>query len=254
MKRVELLQCCVDIGRSLLVNGAEINRVEEAVTRILCSYQVEGGSVFAIPSLLIVTLPDEEGRPMTDSIRVHERGTDLNKVDRLNDLCRTICRATPERDDIIKDLRAIETAPVYGPLTRVLAFALIGGSFALLFGGSWGDGLCALVCGLAVGVVCQALAGRMNLFFLDVLASAVSACIALTAASLLPGLHSDKIIMGAFMNLVPGVAITTFMRDILAGDLIAGAARLLETLLIACAVAIGTGLVMSAFHWAGGLM
>ena len=87
----------------------------------------------------------------------------------------------------------------------------------------------------------------------DVLASAVSALIALSSARLFPGLQSDKIIMGAFMNLVPGVAITTFIRDLIAGDLVAGAARLLEALLIACAVAIGTGLVMSAFHLAGGL-
>lgn len=253
MTRAELLESCMDMGENLLVNGAEINRVEEAVERILCSYCVEGGSAFAIPSLLIVTLPDEEGRPMTHTIRVHERQTDLNKVDRLNDLCRRICQNRPERERIVDELREIEAAPVYSSPVRILAFALIGGSFALLFGGSMGDGVCALICGMAIGCICRLVSGRMNLFFLDVLASAVSALIALSSARLFPGLQSDKIIMGAFMNLVPGVAITTFIRDLIAGDLVAGAARLLEALLIACAVAIGTGLVMSAFHLAGGL-
>lgn len=159
----------------------------------------------------------------------------------------------PERERIVDELREIEAAPVYSSPVRILAFALIGGSFALLFGGSMGDGVCALICGMAIGCICRLVSGRMNLFFLDVLASAVSALIALSSARLFPGLQSDKIIMGAFMNLVPGVAITTFIRDLIAGDLVAGAARLLEALLIACAVAIGTGLVMSAFHLAGGL-
>jgi len=44
------------------------------------------------------------------------------------------------------------------------------------------------------------------------------------------------------MNLVPGVAITNSMRDIIAGDLVAGLAKLIEALIIGTAIALGTGL------------
>ena len=55
----------------------------------------------------------------------------------------------------------------------------------------------------------------------------------------------DKIIIGAFMGLVPGVAITNFMRDVLEGDLFAGITKLTESLLTATALALGAGIALS---------
>ena len=57
--------------------------------------------------------------------------------------------------------------------------------------------------------------------------------------------HIDKMVIGAIMNLVPGVAITNSMRDIIAGDLLAGQAKLVEALFIATAIALGAGMVLS---------
>lgn len=53
--------------------------------------------------------------------------------------------------------------------------------------------------------------------------------------------NSDKVIIGALMTLVPGIMITTFMRDIMAGDVLAGLIRFVESLLVAAAIAIGAG-------------
>ena len=54
-------------------------------------------------------------------------------------------------------------------------------------------------------------------------------------------LNSDKVIIGTLMTLVPGIMITTFMRDIMAGDVLAGLIRFVESLLVAAAIAIGAG-------------
>ena len=59
------------------------------------------------------------------------------------------------------------------------------------------------------------------------------------------GQNLDKIIIGVLMNLVPGVALTNFMRDIIAGDLIAGLTKLVEALLTATGIALGTGVALS---------
>lgn len=63
----------------------------------------------------------------------------------------------------------------------------------------------------------------------------------------------DKIIIGALMLLVPGVAVTNSMRDIIAGDLIAGLMKMVEALMVATAIAIGTGgaLSISRYLWGG---
>ncbi|MPN46200.1 hypothetical protein SDC9_193783 [bioreactor metagenome] len=44
---------------------------------------------------------------------------------------------------------------------------------------------------------------------------------------------------------MPGVALTNFMRDIIAGDLIAGLTKLVEALLTATGIALGTGVALS---------
>ena len=46
------------------------------------------------------------------------------------------------------------------------------------------------------------------------------------------------------MPLVPGVAITNAIRDIMAGDFLSGTARVVEAVLIAVAIASGVGPVL----------
>ena len=52
----------------------------------------------------------------------------------------------------------------------------------------------------------------------------------------------DKIIIGALMNLVPGIVITTFNARHDGGDVVAGLIRFCESLLVATAIALGVGI------------
>ena len=72
----------------------------------------------------------------------------------------------------------------------------------------------------------------------------MAATIAMLAVQMGFGANLDKIIIGALMNLVPGIVITSFMRDIMGGDLIAGLIRFVESLLVATAIAIGAGIAL----------
>ena len=83
-----------------------------------------------------------------------------------------------------------------------------------------------------------------NLFFKTIAGAAVSAfmALALTAAGI--GQNSDSIIIGALMALVPGIAFTNAMRDIMAGDMVAGISKAAEALLIGAAIALGTALAL----------
>ena len=86
----KLLNFTCEMGRSLLQNGAEIYRVEESVTRLLTAYGVEP-QVFAIPNCLIVGFDTPEGTPLTRMCRIPAHGTDIELLERCNDLCRA-CR------------------------------------------------------------------------------------------------------------------------------------------------------------------
>jgi uncharacterized membrane protein YjjP (DUF1212 family) len=47
------------------------------------------------------------------------------------------------------------------------------------------------------------------------------------------------------MLLVPGVALTTSMREVMAGDMISGITRMTESLLTATAIALGVGAALA---------
>lgn len=242
----ELITLTTDVGCLLLTNGAEIYRVEESMQRIFRAYGVKNGEVFAIPTCINVTITTPEGRPVTLIKRILTRGTNLDKVERGNDLCRRICRSTPEFKAIRRELAVIEHRPVYGLGFQILAFALVAFAFTLFYGGSFADGVCAMFCGAVIKVICHNMNRfHANSFFVNIIASFAAAAIALIAAQFNVTLSTDKIIIGALMNLVPGIAITSFMRDIIAGDLMAGIIRLTESVLVATAIAIGAGIALT---------
>jgi uncharacterized membrane protein YjjP (DUF1212 family) len=246
MKYEELINTATDVGYMLLANGAEIYRVEESMQRIFRAYSVGTGDIFAIPTCIYVTISAEDGRPLTKIKRVYTRYTNMDKVERLNDLCRRICRETPDFKTIRHELHKIDLRPNHSFFQQMLAFSLVAFSFTLFYGGNLADAVCAIFCGASVKMVSYELNRfHVNSFFTNILASCAAAAIALTAVHFDVGLNADKIIIGALMNLVPGIAITSFMRDLIAGDLIAGLIRFTESLLVATAIAIGAGFALS---------
>ena len=93
-----LLDLVTDLGYELAMSGAETFRVEESITRILAAYGVRA-EVFAIPNCLIVSLKTSDGRSMTRMRRIGFHGNDLDAVERLNNLSRTLCSRAPDPRD-----------------------------------------------------------------------------------------------------------------------------------------------------------
>ena len=53
------------------------------------------------------------------------------------------------------------------------------------------------------------------------------------------GTSADKIMMGGIMLLIPGIAMTNAIRDMLIGDIASGMLRLTNALIVAAAIACG---------------
>ena len=53
-----------------------------------------------------------------------------------------------------------------------------------------------------------------------------------------------RVIIGAFMPIVPGSACTIAIRDTLQGDYVAGSAKALESIIKVAAIVVGAGLGM----------
>ena len=60
------------------------------------------------------------------------------------------------------------------------------------------------------------------------------------------GVHPDKIMIGNIMLVIPGIQLTTSLRDMINGDTISGLLNLSEAILKAISVALGFALVLLA--------
>ena len=229
------------LGCQLALAGAETFRVEDTVRRILRTYGVEC-EVFAIPNSLTVSFEATNGKPLTIMKRIGYHGNDLEALEQLNALSRCICREKPTVEEASEWLRqTMARCRVYRPAVAYLGSFLGGLGFALVFGGSLRDCLWARLKGMIIGCVNRFLDRfEANPFFSTILASFLMAVPAYVAAGLGWLDNPDAAIIGALMILVPGLLITNSMRDIIYGDTNSGINRIVQVLLSAFAIALGT--------------
>lgn len=238
----DLLDFAVCLGYGLQKSGAEIYRVEDSLTRLFAAYGVQGES-FSIPNCIILSLTTADGRSLTRMKRVEYHGTDIDQLERYNDLCRRLCAGRPPLDIARVWLKETETHRRSYSLPLILLGYLVGtGGFGFFFSGTWRDAVFAGLCGVAVGL-CLTWAGRLNanLFFKTVAAGFVLSLLAYGFAAADWASNMDIVVIGALMALVPGLVFTNFMRDIISGDTVAGTSKLVEALIIALAIVLGTG-------------
>ncbi len=246
MEYSKLLDTATELGYQLAMCGAETFRVEDSVVRVLGAYDIEA-EVFAIPNCLHISIEPVIGRPLTRMRRIGIHGNDLDGVELFTNLSRRICSERPAPEIAAKWLKETMASKRLYSLPVYLAGNFLGAfGFSFLFGGSPADALCAGICGILVGLINTLMAHlKANQFFRIITASFLMALLAygLGAARLSP--NADAAVIGALMILVPGLLFTNPMRDIIYGDTNSGMNRIVQVLLIAMAIALGTGAAWS---------
>ncbi len=246
-----LLNFAVDLGRCLMSSGAEIYRVEESMGRLLAAYDLTGAEVFAIPNCIIVSATTPDGHSVTRMRRVGPHGTDMELLERCNQLCRSLCAETRPLDEARAMLdEVVGREPRFSTAQTLFGYGFAPAFFAPLFGGNALDAVCAFIVGLVVGLF-QVYGQRVmlaNSFFHTAMSSAAASLTALVFTRIGLGSNVDTITISALMMLVPGVALTNAMREIMAGDTISSLSHMADALLSALAIALGAAVGLAALR------
>ena len=237
-----LLDLATDLGYELAMSGAETFRVEESISRVMASYGVEA-EAFAIPNYLVVSITTDSGKPITRMRRIGHHGNDLDAVEKYSGLSRALCNRKPEPKIGLSWLAMVKSQRLFYSKPVVYLGHFLGSmGFGLFFGGNWMDGICAGLCGLLVGMITMFLEDmKTNLFFRTIASSFALALAAYTMAAMGIVQNPDAVNIGTLMLLVPGLLFTNAMRDIIYGDINSGVNRIVQVLLVAMALALGTG-------------
>ena len=242
-----LLEFTVALAHRLQACGAETYRVEETIKRIIEAYGVKKVDAFVIPSCIMASLEPEDGPVLTKLRRIDGGGTMLDGIERYSALARRICKDQPDIETARSWMRETEESICrYSAFVYYLSAFLIGLGFGIFFGGGILEALAAGICAIATGAAVRF--GdflNANTFFKSFACSFILAFIANFLVYIGVGKNADIATIGALMMLVPGFLFTNSLRDIIYGDTMSGVNRLVQVLIIAAALVIGTSAAVS---------
>lgn len=234
-----LLHLLLDMGEMMLCSGGEVRRVENTLSLMGKAYGAVETSVMVITASIIVTMKFADGNLITETRRIENAGGNrLWRLEGLNAISRRCCEQPLPIDELEAQIKNCRQPTNLWKL--YLGSALAAGAFAVFFGGNVFDGIAAAVFALLVCLFQRKLSNIFpnNIIFNLVCSFAVGVFISLTA-KFIPSIHADMVIIGVIMLLIPGIAFTNSVRDILVGDTISGIMRLIESLLWAAGLAVG---------------
>lgn len=245
-----LLEFATDLGYRLAMNGAETFRIEESIRRVLAAYGIES-EVFAIPNCMTVSIETPDGKPMTRMRRISFHGNDLDNVEKYSNLSRKICAEKPDPEVARQWLNETDASLRTYSLPLFLIGNFLGAfGFSIVFGGTFIDGLCGGFSGIFVGLINHYFGKfKVNPFFTTIAAAFIMAFASYSMGALHIATNTDTVIIGALMILVPGLIFTNAMRDIIFGDTNSGVNRIVQVLMIAAAIALGTGAGWRIADW-----
>ncbi|MDK2935916.1 MAG: hypothetical protein PWP62_924 [Eubacteriaceae bacterium] len=245
----EIGHIAMEMGTLLLSSGAETYRVEESISRVCLSLGVKEAEIFVIPSTIIIYLRKSGDEAITRTRRIHHRAIDLTTVDQINDLSRRLGREKLSYLEIIKEIETIRAIPEYPLFLQIFSTGFAAFMFALFFNATIKNSLFAFMIGIMIDLQIRYMAKfETNRFFMTVIAGMLISTVAVVVTLLGFTDSFNTIIIGSIMPLVPGLAITQSLRDVIAGDYLAGITKGLEACLIAAAIAIGIAIPISFFH------
>lgn len=241
----KIVQGILDIGESMLISGAENYRIEDSLYRMCRSYGFVKYDVFVIPSNIQITVETENGDIITQVRHIENADIDFDQLDYMNNLCRYVCSHTPDEEELQKKYQEVKNRPPQHPAAKYFAGIMGGTGFAVFFGCNFKDAIVAVVVSLMIVVVGKWLEKREgNLFVYNTILSFLSEVIIVLSVRNGFADHPERIMIGIVMLLISGLSTTNGIREILQKDYISGFINIMNSILGAAGIAVGTALAM----------
>ncbi|MCR8744934.1 threonine/serine ThrE exporter family protein [Romboutsia lituseburensis] len=240
-------------GRAMLQSGGETYRVEETISSICQAFNVDDVDVFATPTAVMVSV-SIEGKIHSIVKRIKSRGINLNRVHNINSLSRKISVEKLSIEECERELEIICIDDSYDTEKILVASGIASSAFTMLFGGEINSIIVSFLVGIITKLIFMSLSkSSLNEFFINSICGAIIAIFSIILLKIGIIREIDKLIAGCIMLLVPGLALTNSIRDIIEGQLISGLTKAAEAFLVAVSIAVGTGAVIHLYLTMGGI-
>jgi len=243
-----LVDFAVLAGETMMSSGAETHRTEDTMLRILATTGLPRADAFVLSTGLTLTLSYDPSHTITVTRRAGAVSTNLGRVYEANRISRDFCAGKLTLEEATEQMKRVRHLHFYNNALQMLGGAITSGAFSYMFGGTVADALAAMICGFVLMLTMPMLKARLNRAFVTTALASLMMALSATTLDFLCNnylgiaLRSQYIIVGAMMPVVPGVAITNAIRDMLQGDYVSACARIMDAFLTAASVAVGVGM------------
>ncbi|KRG12295.1 threonine/serine exporter family protein [Lederbergia galactosidilytica] len=239
-----LVEACLLAGKILMQCGAETYRVEDTMMRMAAACGFYESQSYVTPTGIIFSLEDSDS---SQFVRISQRGTDLEKIARVNHISRKMAEGELGYREAFQSLKKLERENLSFPIwVQILAATISTGSFLIMFKGVWSDYVPAMLIGGAGFSALLIIHNQTKVkFFAEFMAAFVVALLSLIFIRTGLGKQLDVIIIASVMPLVPGLLITNAIRDLMAGHFVSGLSKGAEAFLTAFAIGAGVAVVLT---------
>lgn len=233
------------MGKILLRSGAETSRVENMLIEV-CEHFKLNAQCFVTVTCIITSVRTEKNSIFSAVERVHGVSNNLNNIDRIQIIVSNITKYSIETFE--KELIKIENEISYKNIIMMISHCFAAVSFCLLFKGGFKDTIVAGLGGIIVYFILKVSSSlKITNFFINTLCGFLATSIATFMYNINFLNSPSSASIGTIMLLVPGLALTNAIRDLINGDLLSGISRAVEAALIGTALGIGTGFSLFLF-------
>ena len=243
-KQEDAINLTLLMAKALQQNGIPAHRMEESVF-LLCEHLGIKGEVLTSPGGLILNI-GMEGEQRTHFLKVAYGDLNMEKLDRMDQLYRSILDDKISPAQAIHELKGLEKLPKrYSFPIEILFLALSTSSAARIFGGGYAEIVVSGIIGLFIGL----LIFTANYFpsignVITVLSSIFAIAFSKMAVGLVGNYSIDIATITGLILLIPGFSFTVSIIELVNGHPIAGTARFANTmitlLMIGLGIAIGS--------------
>ena len=244
MQNIDELETVLYAGNILLSSGAEIYRAEETMYRIADAMQIKDMDAY-VTNRGIFASGNVPGKGIESRIMsVPDKELNIDKIEAVNELSREFCSNRMDLSYLKTSLQNIANMGEQNVVEKILSYFLGAGCFSYAIGTSFRDSLCAAIIGSLVGFYMIWSKYRIkSRVLITIIASVLTALLSNLFVAIGLGSQLSFIIIGAMMDLVPGVSFVNSVREFSQNNFATGQTLLTSALLTCVSMASGVALV-----------
>ena len=244
IQNIDELETVLYAGNLLLSSGAEIYRAEETMHRIADAMHIKDLDAY-VTNRGIFASGKVPGKGIESRIMsVPDKELNIDKIEAVNELSREVCSNCMDLSYLRATLHKIADMGEQNVGEKILSYFLGAGCFSYAIGTSFRDSLCAAIIGSLVGFYMIWSKYRIkSRVLITIIASVLTALLSNLFVAIGLGSQLSFIIIGAMMDLVPGVSFVYSVREFSQNNFATGQTLLTSALLTCVSMASGVALV-----------